>query len=191
MVMLMQEKIIQSIKESAGAKEALESLAPDVEKAAKAIMTAMKDGGHLLIAGNGGSASQASHMAGELVGRYLKERKGLPAIALTTDTSVLTAWSNDYGFDTVFSRQIEALGREGDVFLGISTSGNSPNLIKGFEEAKKNGMVTISLLGREGGKTKGLADLELIVPLDSTPRIQECHILLIHILCGLIEEAMS
>lgn len=189
--MLMQEKIIQSIKESAGAKEALESLAPDIEKAAKAIMTAMKDEGHLLIAGNGGSASQASHMAGELVGRYLKERKGLPAIALTTDTSVLTAWSNDYGFDTVFSRQIEALGREGDVFLGISTSGNSPNLIKGFEEAKKKGMVTISLLGREGGKTKGLADLELIVPLDSTPRIQECHILLIHILCGLIEEAIS
>ena len=147
-----------------------------------------RGGYKLLIAGNGGSAADAQHFAGEIVGRYKKERKGFPAIALTTDSSVLTSWSNDYSFDTVFSRQIEALAKKGDIFFGISTSGNSKNVIEGVKKAKEIGITTICLLGKDGGKLKDLADLSIVVPSDNTPRIQECHIMLIHIICEEVEK---
>jgi len=147
-----------------------------------------RGGYKLLIAGNGGSAADAQHFAGEIVGRYKKERKGFPAIALTTDSSVLTSWSNDYSFDTVFSRQVEALAKKGDIFFGISTSGNSKNVIEGVKKAKEIGITTICLLGKDGGKLKDLADLSIVVPSDNTPRIQECHIMLIHIICEEVEK---
>ena len=147
-----------------------------------------RGGYKLLIAGNGGSAADAQHFAGEIVGRYKKERKGFPAIALTTDSSVLTSWSNDYSFDTVFSRQVEALAKKGDIFFSISTSGNSKNIIEGVKKAKEIGITTICLLGKDGGKLKDLADLSIVVPSDNTPRIQECHIMLIHIICEEVEK---
>ncbi|NOZ80517.1 MAG: SIS domain-containing protein [DPANN group archaeon] len=184
-------EIRQELKESADSRGRLTGMAPLIAEAAQAIIACLRDGGKILIAGNGGSASQASHMAGELVGRYLQERKGIPAISLSTDTAVLTAWSNDYSFEQVFERQVEALGKAEDVFLGISTSGDSSNIVRALQKAKEQGMTTIALLGRDGGKAKGLAEKEMIVPLDATPRIQEGHLLIIHILCRLIEEAMA
>lgn len=141
----------------------------------------------LMICGNGGSAADAQHMAAELVGRFQKERKGLAAIALNTDTSILTAWANDYDYGSVFKRQIEALGQEGDVLIGISTSGNSKNVLQAFEYAQKHGIVTIGLLGRDGGSIKELADIAIVVPKQCTARVQEAHITIIHIICELIE----
>jgi len=142
------------------------------------------DGSKLLIAGNGGSAADAQHFAAELVGTFRKEkRRGLPAIALTTDTSFLTAWSNDFEFETVFARQIEALGKQGDVFFGISTSGNSRNVILAVEKAKALNMKTICLLGNNGGMLKDLSDISIIIPSNITARIQEAHIMVIHIIC--------
>jgi D-sedoheptulose 7-phosphate isomerase len=142
-----------------------------------------------LIAGNGGSAADAQHFAGEIVGRFKKERKGYPAIALTTDASIITSWANDYDFNTIFSRQIEALGKEGDVFLGISTSGNSKNIIEAVKKAKEMGIFCICLLGKDGGELKNLTDLSIIIPSDNTPRIQECHIMIIHIICEELEKS--
>jgi D-sedoheptulose 7-phosphate isomerase len=124
-----------------------------------------------------------------MVGRFKKERKGYPAIALTTDSSIITAWSNDYGFDTVFSRQLEALGREGDIFLGISTSGNSKNIIEAVKKAKQLGIFSICLLGHDGGKLRNIADISILVPSDNTPRIQECHIMFIHMICEEVEKS--
>lgn len=145
-------------------------------------------GNKILIAGNGGSAADAQHFAAEIVGRYKKERKGYPAIALTTDTSIITALANDYSFDLIFARQIESLGKKGDVFFGISTSGNSKNVIEGMKKAKVLGLTTICLLGKDGGVLKDLADISIIVPSDNTPRIQEAHIMLIHIICEEVEK---
>lgn len=147
----------------------------------------LRRGGRILVAGNGGSAADAQHLAAELSGRYLKERKALAGIALTTDTSALTAIGNDYGFDVVFSRQVEALGRPGDLFIGISTSGNSPNIIKAVESAKELGLKTLGLLGRDGGKLKGLVDDALIVPSTVTARIQEVHQMIYHFWCEAID----
>lgn len=158
-----------------------------VGDASEIIKSAVKNGNKVLIAGNGGSAADSQHFAAELIGRYKTERRAYPAIALTTDTSILTAWSNDYEFETVFSRQIEALGREDDVFVGISTSGNSKNIIQAIETAKNIGMKTISLLGRDGGKTKGLADISIVVSSELTSHIQEVHIMLIHIFSEALE----
>ena len=148
----------------------------------------LRQGGKILLAGNGGSAADAQHFASEIVGRFKKERKGYPAIALTTDSSILTAWSNDYGFDTIFSRQIEALGREGDIFFGISTSGNSKNIIEAVKKAKELGVINVCLLGKDGGKLKDLTDFSVVVPSVNTPIIQECHIMLIHIICEEVEK---
>lgn len=159
-----------------------------VEEAIKVIKDCFASGNKILIAGNGGSAADAQHFAAEIVGRYKKERKGYPAIALTTDTSIITAWSNDYGFNSLFSRQIEALGKKGDVFIGISTSGNSQNIIEAVTMAKEIGLKTICLLGKDGGKLKGMADISIIVSSDNTPRIQEIHIMLIHIICEEVEK---
>jgi len=159
-----------------------------IEKIANIIIDALKHGNKVLIAGNGGSAADAQHFAGELVCKFQKERKALPAIALNTNTSVLTAIGNDYSFEEIFSRQIEALSKSGDVFLGISTSGNSLNIIKALKIAKRLGCQTIGFTGKTGGKMQEDCDILFKVNSQDTPRIQEVHILVIHILCELIEE---
>ena len=153
------------------------------------INTFKKDG-KLLIAGNGGSAADAQHFAGELVSRFLFDRPALSAIALTTDSSILTAIGNDYGYENVFARQIQAHGRSGDVFIAISTSGNSANILKAIQTAKAIGLVVIGLTGRSGGKMKDMCDVCLCAPSDSTPRIQECHLFFEHTLCACIEESL-
>ena len=158
----------------------------NIESIANLMIDCYHNGGKILVAGNGGSASDAQHFVAELVGRFLKERKALPAIALTANTSNLTCISNDYSFDDVFARQVEGLGNPGDIFVGITTSGNSKNIANAMEKAKTQGLKTIGFLGKYGGVCKNLSD-EYICPQGSTARIQEFHILLIHILCELIE----
>ena len=153
------------------------------------INTFKKDG-KILVAGNGGSAADAQHFAGELVSRFLFDRPALSAIALTTDSSILTAIGNDYGYEDVFARQIQALGRSGDVFIAISTSGNSANILKAIQTAKAIGLVVIGLTGLSGGKMKDMCDVCLCAPSDSTPRIQECHLFIEHTLCACIEESL-
>ena len=183
--------IEKMINESVDVKNKVKlKLSKKIEESANLIISSLKKGNKVLIAGNGGSAADAQHFAAELVGRFRLERKALPCIALTTDTSIITAWANDYNFETLFERQIEALGKEGDMFIGISTSGNSQNIIKAIKKSKELGLNTIALLGKEGGKTKGLADMELIIPSDNTPRIQESQIMILHIICELIENSL-
>ncbi|MCB1044281.1 MAG: D-sedoheptulose 7-phosphate isomerase [Acidobacteria bacterium] len=159
----------------------------DVLKTGHHLTEALAQGHKILIAGNGGSAADAQHFAAELVGRYMKERPGLPAIALTTDTSALTAIGNDYGFDRIFSRQVEALGQPGDVFLAISTSGNSKNLVEALCVARDRQLSTIALLGKNGGAMRELADFSLVVPSQDTPRIQEAQEWIWHTWCALID----
>ncbi len=161
-----------------------------LKKAIDVIYNALKNGNKILICGNGGSAADSQHFAAEIVGRFKLERKGMPAIALTTDTSILTAIGNDYGFDRIFERQVEALGKEGDVLVGISTSGNSENVIKAVNKAKEMGIYTIGLLGKSGGKLKDIVDLALIVPSNDTARIQECHLTIYHVICEEVEERL-
>ncbi len=141
-----------------------------------------------ILAGNGGSAADAQHIAAELVGKYGFDRPSIPSLALTTDTSNLTAIGNDYGYDKVFSRQLEGMGQDGDIFIGISTSGNSQNLINAFEVAKSKNIFTVALVGKDGGEMAKIADIALVIPSNSTPRIQESHILIGHILCDIIEK---
>jgi D-sedoheptulose 7-phosphate isomerase len=185
-------EIVREIQESIAVKEKLAGEAPElIADAAQMIITSMQSGGKLIVFGNGGSAADAQHFSAELVGRYRQDRKALPAIALTTDSSALTSIGNDYGFDTVFSRQLEAIGKPGDVALAISTSGNSPNVLGAVSLARKMGIATIALTGNSGGKLRSQVDLCLAVPSDSTPRIQESHSLIIHILSGIVENAMS
>ena len=162
----------------------------EVARAAEMIVAAMRAGGKLLIFGNGGSAADAQHIAAELAFKMGRERQALPAIALTTDTSLLTAISNDRHFDFIFARQIQAIGRKGDVALAISTSGNSPNVIQAVEQARTMEIRTIGLLGAGGGRLASLVDLPLIVPHNETPRIQEVHIAISHIICQLIEDEL-
>ncbi len=164
--------------------------ARDVARAAQLIIDSMRSGGKLLIFGNGGSAADSQHIAAELAFKMGRERDALPAIALTTDSSLLTAISNDRSFDHVFARQIQALGRAGDVALAISTSGNSPNVIEAVMQARSMGIKTIGLLGAGGGKVARMVDLALIVPHSETPRIQEVHITISHIICQLIEDEL-
>jgi len=163
-------------------------LSPDIVEAARIIAAALANGRKVLIMGNGGSAADAQHFAAELVGRFLVERKALPAVALTTDTSILTAIGNDYGFDAVFSRQVEALAVAGDVVLGISTSGQSLNVLNALVAAKNIGCTTIGLSGRDGGAIGSVVDLGLTVRVNETPHIQEAHLTIIHILCDLVEK---
>lgn len=165
-------------------------LTPLIAELSIALTNTFKSGGKLLVMGNGGSAADSQHFAAEIISRFRLERPGLPAIALSTDTSVLTAISNDYGFDLVFRRQVEALARPGDMVLGISTSGNSVNVKAALELAREKGCLTAALLGRGGGSIKEVCDLALVVPGDDTPRIQEGHIVIIHIICDLVEKAM-
>ena len=167
-----------------------EALLARLEAAAGACIQAMKMGNKVLLAGNGGSAADAQHIAGEFVSRFAFDRPGLPAIALTTDTSILTAIGNDYGYDKLFARQVQAHARKGDVFIAYSTSGKSPNVIAALQEAKKLGVVCIGMTGNRGGAMKELCDHYLDVPSADTPKIQEGHAVLGHILCGLVERAL-
>ena len=165
------------------------SLTEQIQKAASLLTQSLAQGRKILICGNGGSAADAQHFAAELTGRYKRERKGLAGIALSVDTSALTAIGNDYGFEFVFSRQVEALAQKGDVFFGISTSGNSANVLQAAKVARNIGCSIIGLSGRDGGKLNEICDINLIMPDNDTPRIQELHMLVIHILCDIIEKA--
>ncbi len=155
------------------------------------ITDTLAHGHKVLLCGNGGSAADAQHIAAELTGRYKVERRGLPAIALTTDTSALTAIGNDFGYERVFERQVEALANRGDLLIGISTSGNSENVLLALREAKRKGCRTIGLSGRDGGEMSGLCDVNIVVPSDDTPRIQEMHILIGHIICQAVDEVVE
>ena len=188
----MSRTIAKRLEESAQIKRAIaKSKIDEIESMAKFIVMSYKAGGKVVLFGNGGSAADAQHLAGELGGQFKLKRQAFPAIALTTNTSVLTAVANDYGYDAVFSRQIEALVNENDVVVGISTSGNSPNVVKAIEMAKMKGAKTIGLTGGNGGKLAEVADLVLIVPSDITPRIQEAHITIGHIVCELVENELA
>jgi len=165
----------------------MSTLTSQVEIAAQLCIDGLQNGGKILIFGNGGSAADAQHIAAELVGRYKVDRKGLPAIALTTDTSALTSIGNDYGYDRVFDRQVEALANEGDVAIGISTGGSSSNVISGLKTAKELGCKLIGFSGRDGGEMNTLCDINLVVPAKDTPRIQEMHIVIGHTICHLID----
>jgi D-sedoheptulose 7-phosphate isomerase len=183
----LKESVARALKEGAELRTKMaESMAAEIATAATAIAEAFKAGRKLLLFGNGGSAADAQHIAAEFMNRFLIERPPLPAIALTTDTSVLTSIANDYAFDEIFSKQLKALGKKGDVALGITTSGSSGNVLKALRAAKKLGMTTIALTG-EGGKAASLADIALQIPSRSTPRIQEAHIAVGHILCDLTD----
>jgi len=183
--------IEREIRESIAVQEQLIGAAQLIADAARLIIATMRNGGKLIVFGNGGSAADAQHLSAELVGRYRQDRKAFPAIALTTDSSALTSISNDYGFDAIFSRQLEAIGKPGDVVVAISTSGNSPNVLNAIAAAKKLGISSIGLTGKSGGKLRSSVEVCLSVPSDSTPRIQEAHGLVIHILSGLIESALT
>ena len=189
----MKKFITNQIEKSKDVKEKILSdkeLINLIVKVGETLVDVYKSGNKLLIAGNGGSAADAQHIAGELVSKFYFDRPALPAIALTTDTSIITAIGNDYGYEYLFSRQIEANGVKEDAFLGISTSGNSKNIIEGLKTAKEKGLITIGLTGDSGGKMKELCDYCMCVPSNETPRIQEAHILIGHILCSIIEEAI-
>lgn len=186
-----QELIIQRGQELAGLTEQFcAQQAQTVALIAGAMVKSMRAGGKVLVLGNGGSAADAQHFAAEMVNRFLMERKALPAAALTTDTSVLTSIANDYSFEQIFSRQVEALGREGDVLLAISTSGTSPNVLRALEQANNFSMVTIGMTGNDPGKISSLCDICMTVPGRSTPRIQEVHHLALHVICEIIEIQM-
>jgi D-sedoheptulose 7-phosphate isomerase len=162
-----------------------------IAQVAREICLALEDGRKVLLYGNGGSAADAQHIAAEWIGRFQRERRALPAVALTTDTSVLTAIGNDYGFDQIFARQIAALGRKGDVAVAISTSGNSPNVLAATDAAREIGLITVGLTGRDGGALGGKVQYHLNVPHSLSARIQEVHIMVGHILCGLVEENLK
>ena len=166
-------------------------LSKDITKAISEIKNCFKKDNKVVIFGNGGSAADAQHIAGELIGRFQMERKGLPAIALNTDTSILTALGNDYSFETIFSRQCESLVKKGDLVIGISTSGNSKNVEKGINTAKQKGAITIGLLGNNGGTLINNVDFSIVVNSNSTPRIQEAHRVIYHIICDLVEQNLS
>ena len=188
----MKEKIAKDIQDSITVKQALLKETPAlIEKATHTVFESLKSGHKVLFFGNGGSAADSQHLAAELVGRYEKERRGLAAIALTTDTSILTALGNDYGYEKVFERQIEALGQKGDVAVGLSTSGCSKNIVAAIKKAKSLGLKTIGFLGRDGGDLKNLVDLAILVPSQKTSRIQESHILIGHILCERLDELLE
>ena len=172
-------------------KETLASNLKKIEQSVKVITRSFKAGGKLLLFGNGGSAADSQHIAAEFIGRFQKERRSLPAIALTTDTSILTSLGNDYSYDVIFARQVEGLATKKDVVMGISTSGKSENVIQGIKKAKEIGAKTITLTGNKGGSLGKLADIHLNVPSSSTARIQESHICMAHAICELVEKEFS
>ena len=186
----MKDEIQGILRDTARLHEALLEQAQSIEQAARTICDALAAGGRLYVMGNGGSAADAQHLACELVGRFEKERRPLPCQALTSDTSVLTSLLNDYGADDVFTRQVAAFAREGDVVVGISTSGRSANVNRALAEARRRGARTVGLTGRSGGQMPGLCDVAVCVPADHTPRIQEGHQTVIHIICHLVEREL-
>jgi len=169
----------------------IDIMIPQIEEASKLLIETLRNGNKVLLCGNGGSAADAQHIAAELTGRYKTERRGLAGIALTTDTSALTAIANDYGYNRIFDRQVEALVREGDLVIGISTSGESLNIISALLLARDMGAKTLGLTGKGGGKMNYVCDLNLVIPSDNTPRIQEMHILIGHTLCQAVDDALS
>ena len=186
----MLDQIKKSMEDTAENFLRLREKAPVVEAIARAWTEALKRGNKVLFCGNGGSAADSQHLAAELLGRYRFDRDPLPAESLTTDTSALTAIGNDYGYENVFSRQLRGVGKEGDVLVGISTSGNSRNVVEAFAAARKLGILTVAFTGQDGGRLKDCADLCLDVPATATNSIQEMHIACGHIICGLVEAAM-
>jgi D-sedoheptulose 7-phosphate isomerase len=182
-------KIAEHLRQSSDNLARMANQVGAAEQAAEAICRTLQAGGKLVIFGNGGSAADAQHFAAELVGRFEKDRPALPAIALTTDTSALTAIANDFSVDQIFARQVQALVRPGDVVVGISTSGNSPNVLAGIEAARQKKAMTIGLTGQAGGKLKPLVDICICAPSSRTAHIQECHIALIHAICALVDAA--
>jgi phosphoheptose isomerase len=181
----------RAINDSVRTLESLKSLERDVTRAADLIEQCLRAGNKLLVCGNGGSAADASHFVTELVVRFAKDRRALPAICLTSDSGILTAAGNDYGFDEIFARQVAAFGVPNDVLICLTTSGKSKNLIRALEEAKARKLKTIAFLGRDGGSTIGIAEVDLLVKSDSTARVQEAHQLLLHVLCEIIESSLS
>lgn len=186
----MKELIKKHIFEHMAIADSMSNLDESIQKTANLLIKCLKNEGTIFWCGNGGSASDSQHLAGELVGRFVDERKPLKSIALTADSAVMTCIVNDYGYEHIFSRQIEALGSKGDVLVGITTSGNSKNVLNAFEVAKQKEVTTIGLLGKGGGRAASLAKRSIIVPSESTARVQEMHILIGHILCDLIEEGL-
>jgi D-sedoheptulose 7-phosphate isomerase len=183
--------VIDSIKESIATKKIiLDNMIDEIVDISSKVIECYKNGNKVLIAGNGGSASDAQHISAELVSRFYFDREALSAIALTTDTSIMTAIGNDYSFDNIFSRQIEAIGNSGDIFWAISTSGNSKNIIKAIDVAKRKGLFVFGLSGGSGGAMRELCDKTIIVPSNITPRIQESHIMIAHIICEIVEKEM-
>lgn len=182
---------LQNLEQHNALLATLHTLNDDVLRAGHMATQALQHNGKLLFCGNGGSAADSQHLAAEMTGRFIHDRRPLAAIALSTDSSALTCIGNDYSFDEVFARQVIGLGRSGDVLIGISTSGNSRNVIRAVEEARALGMQTIGLLGRDGGQLRSLCDHSIVVPSAVTARIQECHILIGHTLCGLIEQGLG
>lgn len=187
----MKTTIEKEIAEHLKVAETMSSLTNKVEIAAQLCISALQDGGKLLIFGNGGSAADAQHIAAELVGRYKMNRKGMPAIALTTDTSTITAISNDFGYEQVFERQVEALANKGDVLIGISTSGRSINVVNGLKMASKIGCRSIGFSGFDGGEMNETCEINLVVSSKDTARVQEIHIIIGHIICHLIEQELA
>ena len=192
-VISIMDKIIEQIfAESIAVKQAtLKANKELIKKAAETVIAALKAGHRLFFFGNGGSAADSQHIAAEFIGRFRKERRSLPAIALTTDTSILTALGNDYGFDIIFARQLEGLGQAGDVAVGISTSGNSKNVLEGLKKAKALGLRTIGFLGCDGGVIAPVCDVAIIVPSKVTARVQESQLCIAHTICQLAEEALT
>ncbi|PYK67922.1 MAG: phosphoheptose isomerase [Verrucomicrobia bacterium] len=181
----------RAIDDSTRTLESLKSLEPQMAKAADLIEQCLRAGNKLLVCGNGGSAADAAHFATELVVRFAKDRRSYPAICLASDGGLLTAAGNDYGFDEIFSRQVTAFGRRGDVLICLTTSGRSKNVVRALEEAKARKLKTIAFLGRDGGSTIGMADIDLLVRSDSTARIQESHQLVLHVLCEVVESHLD
>lgn len=187
----MEKRIISVLEEGIQLVEKMKELSPEIAESSQRIIDCLKTGGKVMTCGNGGSAADSQHIAAELVGRFKRERSALAAVALSTDTSILTSLANDYSFDRVFSRQVEALGSPGDLLIMISTSGNSKNLIEAARAANALGIGTMALLGRDGGKLAGEVDFSIIIPSSDTPRIQEGHMIIYHIICDLVEEEMA
>ena len=184
----MKENIKTAFENHQEALKLLEKQSSTIAKIASLFIESLEAGGKIIFVGNGGSAADAQHLAAELVGRFRKNRGALAALALTTDTSILTAIGNDFGFDEVFSRQIEAIAKDKDLLVGISTSGKSKNIIKAIEKAKTIGLKSIGFLGKDGGDIKGLVDVDLTISSDDTPSIQEMHTLAGHTICGIVED---
>lgn len=182
--------IKNSIQESISCKMRFIEESENIDKAARSLIKCFRNNRKVLICGNGGSAADSQHIAGELVNMYKMHRKALPALSLTTDTSVLTSWSNDCSFDSVFERQVEAHGRRGDVLIGLSTSGNSLNVIRAINRAKKIGMTVLSFTGNDGGCIKPISDININVDSKDTPKIQECHVTALHIVCDVVEREL-